>query len=507
MNFKIMNHYEGTIFERAGKMKIREMVKMKSIWSQTIQISERESLREDKTADIVVIGAGITGLLTAYYLQREGKKVVVLEADRIASGQTKNTTAKITSQHGLIYDLLIKDYGKEKALLYAEANEMAIKEYEKLIKEKQIDCHFEKLMSYLYSTENSEKLKREAKAAASLGIKAYFTEENPLPFKTVGAVCFENQAQFHPLEFIKYLSENLTIYEKTRAIKVKGHCIETNHGKIMAKHIIFTTHYPFPNVPGFYFVRQHQERSYVLALSGVKKWKGMYYSADDNGFSFRWFNDILLFGGGAHRTGKMDIDCGYSYLRKKAEEFYPECEEITCWSAQDCITHDELPFIGRFSIYKPYWHVATGLKKWGMTGSMIAAKLICDQVCGRISPYEAFFTPKRMHLMHSYRKLAGDMGISVKGLVKGHLHLPLKQMDKLSVEQGRIVRIGFRRYGVYKDRQGNIHKISVKCPHLGCELVWNNEEKTWDCPCHGSRFGYDGELIDNPAQIKNKPQI
>lgn len=474
---------------------------MKSIWSQTVEIPERKMLKEDEVTDVAVIGAGMAGLLTAYYLQQEGKKVIVLEADRIAGGQTKNTTAKLTSQHGMIYDSLIKNYGVKKARLYAEANETAIVEYENLIKEKQMDCHFEKLSSYLYSIKDGEKLKREAEAAASLGIKAYFTEKSELPFMTAGAVCFEEQAQFHPLEFVKQLSECLTIYEKTRAIKVRGHCIETNHGRVFAKYIVFTTHYPFLNIPGLYFARQHQERSYVLALSGIPKWEGMYYSADDNGLSFRWFEDTLLLGGGAHRTGKMNTECGYSFLRKKAEEYYPECKEITCWSAQDCVTHDEIPFIGRFSMIKPYWYVATGLKKWGMTGSMVAAKVICDQICGKISPYESLFMPKRLHLKTSCGKLCKDIGISVAGLVKGHFHLPFGSIDQLSVGQGKIIRIGFRRYGVYKDEQGRIYKVSVKCPHLGCELVWNHAEKTWDCPCHGSRFYYDGKLIDNPAQM------
>lgn len=290
--------------EQLRVKQIREMIEMDSIWSQTVQIPERKALTTEEMADVAVIGAGIAGLLTAYYLQKEGKKVVVLEADRIAGGQTKNTTAKITSQHGMIYSSLIENYGEEKARLYAGANEMAIKEYEELIKKEQIDCHFERLSSYLYSTEDADKLKKEAKAAASLGIKSYFTQKNALPFKAVGAVCFEEQAQFHPLEFVKRLAEALIIYEKTRVLKVKGHCIETNRGKVFAKYIVFTTHYPFPNVPGLYFARQHQERSYVLALSGIPKWEGMYYSADENGISFRWFHDILLFGGGGHRTGK-----------------------------------------------------------------------------------------------------------------------------------------------------------------------------------------------------------
>lgn len=441
---------------------------MESIWSREILISERKPLKSDRKAEVAVIGAGMAGLLTAFFLMEKGIEVIVLEADRIGGGQTKNTTAKITSQHGLFYTDLIRKTGREKAELYAGANENAIHRYQEIINKYDVKCDFEKIPSYLYSRREEEKLKKEADTAASLGIQSYFTKENGLPFPTMGAVCFEEQAQFNPLKFLQCISEKLEIYENTRAISVKGHKIQTDYGIVEAEHIVFATHYPFLNMPGFYFLRQHQERSYVIALSNVKKHHGMYYSADDNGLSLRWTEDILLLGGGAHRTGKKDCGGAYRMLREQAAEYFPGCQEEDQWSAQDCMPHDDIPFIGRYSAFRPYWYVATGFKKWGMTSSMIAAELIADQICGEKNPYEKLFSPQRVYVGASAKKFFIDAGVSVAGLTQGLFH-PGK-----------------------------------RCPHMGCRLVWNPEEKSWDCPCHGSRFEANGNLIDNPAQRRKK---
>ncbi len=440
---------------------------MKSIWSQETDISERKPLAGDREAEVVVIGAGMAGLLTAYFLKKRGKNVVVLEADRIAGGQTKNTTAKITSQHGLVYHSLIKQIGKERARLYAGANENAIREYHRLVEEENISCGFEMLSSNLYSRLDEEQLKKEAEAAAELGILACFTKENELPFEVAGLVCFENQAQFQPLEFIRQISKKLEVYEGTRVTTVNGHTIQTPQGKVEAEHIVFATHYPFINVPGFYFLRQHQERSYVLALSGIEPYKAMYYGVDKGDFSFRSQDDIMLFGGGAHRTGEKCCEGVYQMLSGQAKEYFPGCREITRWSAQDCMPHDGIPFIGRYSMFRPYWYVATGFKKWGMTSSMIAAKIITEQVCGGENPYEKLFTPQRIFLRASAKNFIKDAGESTKGLLAGCFH------------------------------------PGSRCPHMGCRLIWNPNERSWDCPCHGSRFELNGTLIDNPAQ-KNK---
>lgn len=477
---------------------------MKSIWSETTEITERGSLPSNSSTEVAVIGAGMAGILTAYFLKCQGRKVMVLEADRIAGGQTKNTTAKITSQHGLIYSKLISKYGIENARLYAKANQEAIRKYQSIIEENHIDCDFERLSSFLYSTQDRESLMQEAQAAVKLGLPASFRENISLPFQTAGAVCFEHQAQFHPLKFIKALAQDITVYENTMVHAVKEHTIYTNRGTVTAQYIVFATHYPFPIVPGFYFIRQHQERSYVVAYSGTKHLDGMYYSIDDQGLSLRNYKDLLFIGGGAHRTGKHESGGSYTFIREQAEKYFPGGRETACWSAQDCKTHDELPFIGRYSSFRPYWYVATGFKKWGMTLSMISAMMISDEICGVENPYRKLFSPQRWHPLVAAKDFMIDLGTSVRGLLAAYHIWSCGKESDLKPGQGGIVRKGLRRYGGYRDEAGTVHRISIRCPHMGCELLWNPDERSWDCPCHGSRFDYDGNLIDNPAQKRKE---
>lgn len=471
---------------------------MKSIWSENIEIPEREALEGDCRVEVAVIGAGMAGILTAYFLQERGVQVRVLEAKRIGSGQTQNTTAKITGQHGLFYGDLIKKMGEKKAADYAHANEQAIMEYERLIQKHHIACDFERLPAYLYSREEQDALRKEEQAAQRLGIQAYFTDKIELPFAIKGALCFPNQAQFHPLAFLKEIAKDLQIYEQTKVLSVKKNKIYTNRGCVEAEHIVFATHYPIVNVPGMYFARQHQERSYVLALSEAEPLHGMYYSIDKNGLSLRSAGDCLLLGGGAHRTGKEGE--AYAYLRQCAKRYYPGKREVASWSAQDCMPHDKVPFIGSYSILRPNWYVATGFHKWGMTSAMVAAGIISDQICGIENPFEKVFRPQRLSL-RAFPSFIKDLGESVKGLSKGAFHFPFLEIEDLEKGQGCVVRIGHKRYACYKDESGHLHKISAKCPHMGCELQWNAEETSWDCPCHGSRFDFDGNLLDNPAQV------
>ena len=300
---------------------------MESLWRKQIENlssdlkTEHVMLTyEDTCYDVVVIGAGMAGLLTAYFLKEQGKRVIILEADKVASGQTEKTTAKITSQQGLKYSSLITEIGKEKAGLYAKANEEAIGEYEKLIKEKGIDCGFERVPAFLYSRKEDDALKKEAEAAALLGINSFFTLETQLPFPVAGALCFINQAQFSPLEFAKHIASELKILENTKVIKVKSNRVITEDKTFLAKKVVVATHYQIFNVPGFYFLRQHQERSYVLALSGCEKIKGMYYGIDKNGLSLRQAGELLLLGGGGGRTGENENGGAYDFLEQSARQ-------------------------------------------------------------------------------------------------------------------------------------------------------------------------------------------
>ncbi len=451
---------------------------MESVWTEEVKIRRREAFPGDMEIPVVVIGAGLAGILTAYYLKQAGVRAIVLEADRVGSGQTKNTTAKITSQHNLIYGQIIRMFGSRMAEHYASANESAIREYEKLILEKGIDCDFVRCPAYLYSQTETQLLKQEADAAGTLGIRAAFETECELPFRVAGVTKFEDQARFHPLKFLAAIAEETEVYEQTKVLKIEGTKVETARGTITAGHIVFAAHFPFVNVPGYYFARMYQERSYVTALEGAKRPEGMYLGIDPDGLSFRTCGNLLLLGGGSHRTGlnqgnKPSGGCRYEALRARAQEIYPGCREVLKWSAQDCMTLDGLPYIGRFSACKPNWYVATGFGKWGMTTSMVSARILTAMIDGQECPEADIFSPQRHFTAQAAKKLATHGAHTVKGLAK-HI-LPC----------------------------GN-KKITENCPHMGCRLEWNPDEESYDCPCHGSRFDREGHLIDGPAQTDCK---
>lgn len=471
-----------------------------SLWRQTADMPARRALPGDIRADAAVIGAGMAGALTAYLLQKRGLQTVVLEAQRTASGQTGNTTAKITSQHGMVYDALIKRLGAERAGQYARANERAIRAYADIAREVGADCDFETLPAYLYALRDAPPLEREAEAARALGIKASFTRDAGLPFPTAGAVRFDGQAQFHPLKFLHALCENLTIYEHTPALKVEKDTIFTPGGTVTAPHIVFATHYPFVNVPGWYFLRMHQERSYVLALKSSYLPHGLYYGTDADGLSLRAYNDLLLAGGENHRTGENSAGGRYEALLARVRALLPGCEEVARWSAQDCVTLDGVPYIGRYARSALGWYVATGFGKWGMTGAMVSALLISGLIGGDAPEYAPAFAPSRFTLSASAKNMATEGVQAFKGLSREIMTLPEETLKHLPPGHGGVIEYEGRKAGVYREENGACHVIDTRCPHLGCQLEWNPDELSWDCPCHGSRFSFNGALIDNPAQ-------
>ena len=410
--------------------KLRGEFFIESFWKYNTQISERSALENNTHIHTVIIGAGMVGVLSAYLLKQCGIESVIVEAKTIGSGQTENTTAKITSQHDLFYSKLISSTSYKRAKKYAKANEEAIRIYEQIIRKEKIDCDFCKLPSYLYTCDKRKipKLKKEAEAARKLGILAKYVEGESvaeLPFAIEGAVCFQNQAQFHPLKFLKHLTKDMNIYENTKVLSVKGHSVVTDKGTIIADNIIFACHYPITNVPGFYFLRQHQERSYVMALEHNSEIQGMYYGIDKNSLSLRSAGKVLLLGGGGHRTGKFICDrkdkekYGYTFLHHMASKYYKNDGEICFWAAQDCMPHDEIPFIGKYSVFRPYWYVATGFKKWGMTSSMVAAMILSSLISGRNDGYGKAFSPQRVLLRAGIVNFLVDVGESISGLTKG----------------------------------------------------------------------------------------
>ena len=473
---------------------------MESIWSKNTHLPERAPLSGNISVQAAVIGGGMAGILTAYLLKEKGIDAVVLEAQRVGSGQTRNTTAKITSQHGLIYDKLLLEFG-DLAGQYAVLNQKAIAEYRRIVNQLKIDCALEEVPAYLYSIMDAEPLRREAETASRLGIPASFVTETELPFSIKGAVRFDGQAQFDPLKFLKAVSERLTVFENTVVRQVKDNRIQTDKGTVEAEQIVFATHYPFLNVPGYYFMRMHQERSYLIALKNAMKLNGMYLGVDpDNSFSLRCAGEYLLLGGGEHRTGENRAGGKYEKLRQKAAELWPDSIEEAHWSAQDCMPMDSVPYIGQYAASTPSWYVATGFRKWGMTSSMAAAMLLSDAIAGRDNPYAEIFSPDRFTPSASAKNFFKDSGHAVKGLSRQIFAPARAAVADMPEGHGGIVEVDGEKLGVYRDDDGKLFAVSARCPHLGCQLEWNPDEKSWECPCHGSRFNYLGELINGPAQ-------
>lgn len=475
---------------------------MKSIWNESCKFDKREELKGDIKTDILIIGAGIAGILIGYFLKQNGKDVVLIDKAEIASGNTGNTTAKITSQHDLIYDKLIKEFGEKKAKQYADANEIAIKKYKEIIKERKINCDFQELPAYIYSLNEIDKIKKEVEAAKNLGIDAEFVQKIDIPLDVEGAIKFNNQGQFNPLKFLKDISKELVIYENTRAIKIEENLVCTDKGNIVANHIVIATHYPIMNAPGYYFMKMHQERSYVIALENADSIEGMYIDCEKQGYSFRNYKDLLLLGGISQRTGENESGGSYDKLRKFAKEIYPNSKEKYHWSAQDCITIDGIPYIGRYSDSTPNIYIATGFNKWGMTSAMVSAIIISDLILENNNNFLDIFSPKRFDLSLSINNIANDLVKTAKNFIAQKISIPSSEIGHIRNGNAGIVEYNGQKVGVYKDKDGKEFVVSTKCTHLGCELNWNADELTWDCPCHGSRFDYKGNLIDSPA-IKN----
>ncbi len=426
---------------------------MESVWQKASKNQGFNCLKKDIKTNVLIIGGGLAGILCAYMLEQAGVVYTLVEADSICSGITKNTTAKITSQHGLIYDKLIREFGLETAKLYFRANEEALNKYRLLCKD--IDCDFEIKDSFVYSLDSRNKIDRELEALKKMGVSAQFIEKLPLPFSVAGAVKFPNQAQFNPLKFVSNIVKQLNIYEHTPVRELIGTTAITDYGKITADKIIITTHFPILNKHGSYFIKMYQHRSYVIGLKGAPNVSGMYVDEAQKGMSFRNYENLLLIGGGDHRTGKKGGN--YNELESFAKRYYPDAKIKYHWATQDCMTLDSVPYIGRYSASTKGLYVATGFNKWGMTSSMVSAMLLCDLVQGKENPYTDVFSPSRTILR-----------------------------PQLAIN-------GF-------EAVVNLLTPTVpRCPHLGCALKWNKVEHTWDCPCHGSRFTKDGKLIDNPA--------
>ena len=477
----------------------------KSIWELTTNIEKRNKLEKDISCDILIVGAGLAGTLLGYFLMQENKDVVIVDMKTISSGTTKNTTAKITAQHNLIYNKLLNTIGQKNTRLFYNANIMALNKYEEIIKKNNIDCDFKRENSYVYSLKETSKLKKEYKAYQKLNIEGHLTKETSLPFKVNEALVLKNQAMFNPLKFIKYITQNLKIYENTKVIKVNKNIVECENGnKITFNKLVITTHFPIIDSAGYFFVKQNQYKSHLLALKTNQKVNGMYIDENKNGYTLRDYNDYVIFGGFSHKTGKKNDIYYLDKLTKDAKQYFKDCEIISSFSAQDCMTLDKMPYIGKYTKKEDNIFVATGFNKWGMTGCMISAFILKDLINEKENKYRHLFSPSRFNIISSLPNLTKNLIQTIDGLLTKRLIIKHKKIIDLKNDESIIIKHKNKYLGIYKDKNSSLHIIDARCPHLGCILSFNKEERTYECPCHGSKFNYKGELLYSPSIYDTK---
>ena len=546
---------------------------MKSYWINSLSEEEKnkfDKLEQNIKTDICIIGGGLTGLSTAYYLSKYKIRTVLIEKDEICRQTSGNSTAKITSQHGLIYKYLTDSKGKDFARKYYEANEEAIRNIKGIIDKENIDCDFEYQPAYVYtqSVQDVQKIKDEVEAVNNFGGKAELIQspeieinklncdeyvesvennqqklkidvdnivreninlessevhermKNVLPIKALLAIRFEHQAQFNPYKYANALAKicsdsGIKIYEHTKAIDVdtededEYYVITLENGcKIKAKYLVIATKYPIVNIPGFYFVKMYQSTSYAIGMQTKERlFEGMYINSEEPTISLRTakYGDeyLLIVAGFDHKTGaQIDLSNSYRYLEEVARNMYSKGKIKYHWNTEDCITLDKIPYIGEFSKLWENCYVATGFNKWGISNSNIAARIITDKILGEKNEYEEIFKATRLEPIKNIKEVTNMVKESVNSLVIKKLEIPQEEANQIQEGEGKIVEVNGQKIGIYKDKEGEIYKVDPICKHLGCELSWNNLDKTWDCPCHGSRYDYKGNLIYGPS-VKN----
>ncbi len=486
-----------------------------SFWIATTPDTDYPPLSGDHTVDVAIVGGGIAGITTALLLKEAGRSVAVIEADRVVRGATGYTTAKITSLHRLIYRYLIDHFGEEKARLYGEANQAAIETIDAFVRKYGISCDFARKPAYTFARfeQSLDGVYGEAIAAESLGLPATFVDDLPLPVESPGAVRFDNQAEFHPRKYLLGLAGQIdgggsSIFEQTRVIDVKEGepCIVvTDRGSVTADDVVIATHFPILGGLGAYFARMRQERSYILGLRIDEPFPdGMFISAEGFVTSLRSQpapgGDLILVGGGNHATGAVgNTWARYRMLEGYARTIFTVRSIEYRWSTQDTMPVDRVPYIGLLAEGHRHLYVATGFGKWGMTNGTAAGMILTDMILGSPSPWEAVYDPARFGKQPKPKE-----GIRERlGAAGGAIEIPGEMLDaalsRLENDSGTILTHDDRSVAIYRDTGGNVHTLDPTCMHMACRVSWNDAERSWDCPCHGSRYDAFGRVIESPT--------
>ena len=491
------------------------MAEHESLWIATTEEPGFPALDAPLEVDVAVLGAGIAGLTTALLLKYAGVRVAVLEAGGVCHATTGHTTAKVSAQHGLIYDTLSSSFGSDGARAYAQANLGAIDVIEAVVREHELDCDWERRPAYAYTEQDSnvKQIEQEVDAAREAGCPVSYTEQTDLPWDVKAAVRFDDQAQFHPRRYCLGLARLIDgdgshVFERTRAVDVEdgSPCVvKTERADVRAAFVVLATHLPFLD-QGAFFAKCHPEREYALAVELDQPVpKGMYISVEQPTRSIRQHplgdGELLILSGDSHKTGQDDdTEQHYDALRQFAAERFAMRSVAYRWSTQDHMTVDQVPYIGRLRRTSERLYVATGFNKWGMTGGTLAGVVISDGILGRENPLTELFDPNRVKPLASAKEFVKENVNVGKRFVGDRIAKRSSvSAEELAPGEGQVGSVGGRQVAMSRDEAGVLHAVSARCTHLGCIVNWNTAERTWDCPCHGSRFAQDGSVIEGPA--------
>ena len=491
-----------------------------SVWMATATLPGFSQLLTNEQAHVCIVGAGIAGLTTAYLLGRAGKSVIVLDDGPIVSGETERTTAHLVTALDDRYVDLERWHGEQGARLAAESHSAAISQIERIVREEKIDCDFERLNGYLFvpEGESSDILDKEMAAAQRAGLTdVHMVARAPVTsFDTGRTLCFPRQAQFHPLKYLAAVARAIIrdggrIYTETHAVKIQGGesaRVETRDGRtVTSEAVVVATNTPVNDLLAIH-TKQAAYRTFVIgaAVPAGSIRKGLYWDTPDPYHYVRLTrspsaaSDVLIVGGEDHKTGQADdAEARYAKLEEWARARFPMMTNIEFrWSGQVMQPVDGLAFIGRNPMDAPNVYIATGDSGNGMTHGTIAGLLLTDLIQGRDNAWATLYEPSRKTLgaLNTFAKETLNMAAQYADWVT-----PGDVQEDLLVPpgSGAVVRRGLQKIAVYCDEAGQLHEWSAVCPHLGGIVGWNHSEKTWDCPCHGSRFDKSGKVVNGPA--------
>lgn len=491
----------------------------RTYWNDTAAGAAFPRLAEDLNVDVAIIGGGIVGVTTARALKDMGQTVAVIEARRVGRQVTGRSTAKITSQHGLIYQTLAQKFGEDRARLYAEAQETALRRIQSLAAQHGIDCDLEAKAAYVYTREPGylEKIEKEVEVAARLGLPASLVRGGELPFGALAAVRFDDQAQFHPTKYVVGLAQTIPgagchVFENSRAIDWEPTRVVTEHGSVRARHVVMATHLPLGQVGG-YHARAYPQAEPVIAARIRRAPDGMYITAEKPSRSVRTHTreDGEVYGvaaGGSFKPGHTDEEReSFRELERWFSESLDADPVAYRWVNEDYKPMDDAPFVGWSSSLGAGYLVATGFDAWGISNGTAAGMILADLAAGKGNGWLELFDAKRVKPLAGGARFAMENVKTAVHLVGGHLSRKPKSPDEIAPGQAAILDLDGKSVAAFKDEQGQVHAVSAVCTHMGCVVGWNETDRTWDCPCHGSRFELSGEVIHGPATkpLKARP--